>query len=166
MSSNIPPTIRAGHGGPSSPNHSEATDEMTRTLMSLSVALVARAGDCAATYAEHGGRCQVYEEDVKIAMQYQAKVFFDQVTDEEVAASRADVDRACDTDDTDDTDDTGDKETDDSDETDAKTWCRSACPCVLCTGMNEAHETWDAWAPEDEALQYLRSVTAKYLAGR
>lgn len=140
-----------------------STVEVQRQMMSLCVALVSRAGACAATYAEHAGRSAVVAQDVQMAMQYQAKVFMDTVDDEEVVSAREDVDAACDAESSTE-DDVSTTTTEDEEETDDdQPWTESACSCEVCTGMHEARDTWETWAPEDEVLKYLKARTTTYL---
>ncbi len=156
-----------------------ATMNMLRQTMSLCVALTGRAAVSATTYAQHAGR-RVHPEDIAMAMQYQSKVFFDEVTDDEVKEARAEVDAAMDDGETtsdDDSDDEGTSEEDDegtseedttADDSDEEPgpWTKSTCACAVCVGTNEARETWDSWNPDDEALAYLKRATDKYLASR
>ncbi len=169
-------TMRAGLGHPNdAPALPPGVDDVAKRMMALSVSLVGRAGENAAVYAVHAGRHDVLPQDVHRALQYQAKTFLTTVTDDEVADALEDVTRACD--DASDSDEaTASEETEsemselseeddleaDGDEDEA-TWTRSACDCEICVGMNEAHETWETYAPEDEALKYLKDITDKFL---
>jgi len=153
----------AGDGAAASP----AGMNFLRQTMSLCVALTGRAAVSATTYAKHAGR-RVHPDDIAMAMQYQSKVFFEQVTDDEVQDARREVDAALDDDSDDDESETGgstDEESTDDSSTE-EPWTKSTCACAVCVGTNDARDTWDAWAPEDEALAYLKRATDKYLASR
>lgn len=185
---NIPAVLRSGLGSPTGmlpPSTADASaDTFARTLMSLVVALVSRAGSAAMTYASHANRTTVNRQDVKRALQHQAMTFFDSVTEQEIADACSDVDRAIQgpggmeedvtDDDEDDEDDEEDVDDDEDDEDDVEgdvdgdvecddvkdvPWCASVCTCETCHGMNTAYATWDEWNPEDDALRYLKQKT-------
>lgn len=158
--------MKAGQGHPSAPDASSQTDDqvdhLVRQLMSASLALVTRGGKAAATYAAHAHRSSVHEKDVIMAMQFQSKVFLDHVTDDEVADAREAVDDAIDAE----SDDSSGIESSDDDTLKDDTshpWTASTCECEVCTGMNDAHATWDEWHPEDEVLVYLKRTTTKFM---
>lgn len=171
--------LRTGIGHPAEPERLPAgVEDVTKRMMALTVSLVGKAGENAAVYAVHAGRQTVSPVDINRALQYQAKTFLATVTEDEVGEALEDVDRACadDEDSDDDADDTSDAEDmetssgEDEDEDDKEeeeeeeAWTLSSCRCKVCAGMNDAHDTWDAYEPEDEALQYLKHVTNKILS--
>ena len=137
----------------------EDAEERARRLMSLCVALVTNGGKSAATYADHAGRRNVVAKDILMCLQYQAKVFMEEVTDGEIQDAREDVDMACDAG----SSSSVSEEEHSEQETEEKEWSKSMCSCKVCAGVNEAHETWDAWFPEDEVLLYLKNTTNKYI---
>lgn len=165
--------MRTGLGHPcDAPRLPAGVDDVARRMMALTVSMVSRAGENAAVYAEHAGRKDVVPKDVHRALQYQAKTFLGTVTDDEVQDALEDVTKACEEDFSDDDseeafDDESDLETDEEDADPAhdgdEVWTPSACTCDICAGMNEAHDTWDTYAPEDEALAYLKSLTDNFL---
>jgi hypothetical protein len=176
--------MRAGLGHPSDDGADlpAGVEDVTRRMMALAVSMVGRAGENAAVYAVHAGRREVVPQDVHRAMQYQSKVFLTDVTEADVAEALEDVTRACDATDSDseEEDDTIDTESDEEassssseeedvdeekeEEEDVEVWTVSTCACAVCAGMNEAHDTWGSYAPEDEALAYLKNMTDKILA--
>lgn len=164
--------MRAGLGHPSGGGDESVpagVDEVARRMMALAVSMVGRAGENAAVYTVHAGRKTVTPSDVNRALQYQAKTFLATVTDAEVEEAAGDVARACeeasssseDDDESMISEDSDDDEEEDDD--DAGPWTASACACDICAGMNEAHDTWGSYAPEDEALAYLKNLTDKFL---
>lgn len=138
----------------------EAEGELTKRLVSLCVALVAKAGETAAVYAVHAGRQTVTRDDVTLALQYQSKTFFDEVTEEEVMEAREEVNAAYDASSTSGEDEEEAVETAEEEQLE---WTKSGCTCKICAGMNDASETWDDWEPEDEVLLYLKRMTNKYM---
>jgi hypothetical protein len=134
-------------------------EEHSKKMMSMCLALVAKAGEAAITYAEHAGRTKASRNDVHRGLQFQAKTFFDTVTDEEVMEAREDVNKAFDETVSDEEED---EEEDDNEETE-EAWSVSTCSCVTCTKMNEAAETWSTYMPDDEVLIYLKGLTDKVL---
>lgn len=179
--------MRAGLGHPSDePSPPAGVADVTRRMMALVVSMVGRAGENAALYAVHAGRKTVVPQDVHRAMQYQSKVFLTDVTEDDVEEALEDVTRACEATSSDDDDDDAESSTDDcstestgsnddgsessSEEAENEatdngdeTWTSSACTCETCLGMNEAHDTWDSYAPEDEALAYVKGLTDSFL---
>ena len=185
--------LRAGIGHPAEPECLPAgVEDVAKRMMALTVSLVGKAGENAAVYAVHAGRRTVSPADINRALQYQAKTFLATVTEDEVGEALEDVDRACAEDDDsaedssdaedsnddaedmetssgEDEDDNEDEEEDEDEEEEEEDdeeedWTVSSCRCTVCAGMNEAHDTWDAYQPEDEALQYLKHVTNKILS--
>lgn len=155
--------LRAGQGSRlDEETISPAQEEMTKTLMSMCVALVSRAGTSAALYAKHAKRSSTHAQDVTMGLQYQAKTFFDQVEDEELQAAREDVDAAFRSTTPSVSDDEEEEESEEEEDKE-EAWSRSTCSCTTCTEVNAAHDTWDSWNPQDEVLAYLKSTTDKYI---
>lgn len=142
---------------------SEQAGELTRRLMSLCVALVCKGGKSSATYVEHAGRKGIVAKDILMGLQYQAKVFMTEVTDEDIQNAREDVDTACDANSSSSSESESEEEGEEEGQEKEEEWSRSECSCTVCAGMNEANETWDSWSPEDEVLAYLKSTTNKYI---
>ena len=157
----------------------EALDAMTHTLMGLGVAMIGKSAETAAMYAQHAGRKSVTVRDVHIATKYQARVFMDEVTDEDVNEGKETVDSALRGDEDEDGEEGVEGEDDSSSESESEAdedadaeaaeeeeeeWTRSTCACKVCVAMNESEDTWDTYAPDDEVLVFLKRTVDRSIA--
>ena len=172
--------LRTGLADADIPEPPEVVLERTKRLMSVTVALMTRAAETAATYAEHSGRKAATHHDVVVGLQYQTKYFFEQVTDEEVVEARKDVDAAFDASSTEEEEEEEEEEEKTrgvevevevdfdvgEEEEEEEEWTRSECSCAICRTVNTTVDTCDEWEPDDEVLQHLKHMTNKYMESR
>ena len=134
-----------------------------KRLVSVAIVIVARSGDTAATYAQHAGRTQVTREDVQRALKYQTRVIMrDDGLEEDThhweQQLTAEMERESES----------ESESDDvvaePPEVPDQPWTKSECTCQLCVAVNDSHDTWDTWQPDDEVEQYLKKYTDKAIA--
>ena len=141
----------------------EQNVELIKKLMALTLSLVTKSGENAAVYATHAGRPQVLAADVNRGLMYQSKIFMSCVTDDEVSESYDAVDDAMNDESESDTSSSGWE--DELEEEEKKVeWTRSSCTCDVCTGMNDAAETWESYDPEDDLLKYLKARTDEIIS--
>lgn len=157
-----PPTLKTGFGE-AKPIGISASSPLGQRLISLVFVLVKRAATTAALYCKHAQREIVTPEDIKLALKYHAKTFFDedgmgdlekdmhameelvQRFASEEATSDDVVDSMCD--EVEGMYEEVDEECDDEES--------QACECDVCSKITDLD--WDAWNPEDPAEVFLKT---------
>jgi hypothetical protein len=174
------PPLRAGLGFPGllrQGNDAQAAAMMNRMVSVVSV-MTQHAGLMAHQLCVHDNRDEVTADDVNNALMHQARHFLDTVDTPEIieevdvmqrmlfGATDESTGSSGDSEDTNDTADSGSTMTaadDDTDETLPRT-ADDKCACAECVSVREAVDTWDAWAPTDEAEAYLRDSVNRAIA--
>lgn len=165
----VPETLKTGLSDATPDVQLDATK---KRLLATVMVMTQKAGAMAFQYALHNGRSEESHHDVCMALKHQARTFLQTVDHPEVVEDILEMETLM----------YGSEEEESSDEDDEddkafrqefsasvlKTQKVDAttgpCLCDECIEMRHAVDTWDDWAPEDEAEMYLKQrVTSAVL---
>jgi hypothetical protein len=176
----IPEKLKTGFGIPNDSAEIGALDaHFHKRLISITMALMKRATESAATFCSHSGRKVVTPEDIQRGLMYETMQFFKETESYEalekdvnqmtefleryMCASDADepftaslVDDLLD-------EEAFEEEDDDDEEEEANDKKSHRCSCSLCSVLENVHDAWDQWRPHDPVEKALRQCLQRTL---
>lgn len=166
----IPP-LRAGLGGPGRAvmPDTDATPARQRLIAMVAV-MTQRAGMMAYQLCSHDGRSAATSDDVNAALKHQARHILTTADEEQmmrdvdameqnIFGNAASSDSSCGSNSF-----SGGSDSDESVSSEPPRDAAGKCMCSDCVQVREAVDTWEAWAPEDEAHMYLKSSVDRAIA--
>jgi len=173
----IPEKIMAGIGHPTLVTDDDVDPqvfEVLKRIFALFALMIKAAEGTAAIYCDHAERGTPCMEDYLRALKFQARNFIHTVQSEELedtvkmmfqddSDEEGEIEEGSEEEGSDEED--SDEEEEDSEagikelleyEAQAGPFSASTCSCDVCTSVNQAQQTWEAWCPEDVALAHLK----------
>ena len=142
----VPKQLKTGFNMIESNTMDEQENEMLLTVVSTMSILMEKAIESAELYTKHANREIILGNDIIIALQFQAHVFFNLPgVKEDCLALKEEMRNELE----EESEDESDYESDDESDAD-ECWTKSECECGRCKAMNKFHEEWDLWQPTDE----------------